>query len=220
MRLFLLGATGKSGRRILRFALERGHQVTAFVRDQSKLSEIFGPSLAQSLQAITGKIDKSAELAGAMIGHDVVINAAGYVTEGAIFTGLMRTVIDAASTARRCHDSSKKWRCIFLHPPRWRRGRVGRCLDRSEPGRSGRTPPVRQPPPLRAARTASARTPQEPQSPRNPSRPGEDSGARERRAKCLPDLPPAKQRPARSVPRTAPTRPASSLGLILRPRAG
>jgi uncharacterized protein len=99
MRLFLLGATGKSGRRILRFALERGHQVTAFVRDQNKLSEIFGPSLPQSLQAIAGKIDKSAELAGAMIGHDVVINAAGYVSEGAIFTGLVRTVIDAAATA-------------------------------------------------------------------------------------------------------------------------
>ena len=35
MRLFLLGATGNSGRRILRFALDRGHEVTALVRDQN-----------------------------------------------------------------------------------------------------------------------------------------------------------------------------------------
>ena len=37
MRVFLLGATGNSGRRILRFALDRGHEVTALVRDKSKL---------------------------------------------------------------------------------------------------------------------------------------------------------------------------------------
>src|SRR5215471_18163175 len=34
VRLFLLGATGNAGRRILRFALERGHKMTAFVGDQ------------------------------------------------------------------------------------------------------------------------------------------------------------------------------------------
>ena len=34
-----------------------------------------------------------------MTGHDVVINAAGYVTEGTTFTRLVQTAIDAASTA-------------------------------------------------------------------------------------------------------------------------
>jgi putative NADH-flavin reductase len=43
MRLFLLGATGNGGRRILKYALERDHQVTAFVRDQSKLPDMLGP---------------------------------------------------------------------------------------------------------------------------------------------------------------------------------
>lgn len=93
MRLFLLGATGNTGRRILRFALDRGHQVTAFVRDQNKLTEILGRSLPQGLRVIVGDIDKSAELAGAMAGHEVVINAAGYVTEGDRFTRLVQTVI-------------------------------------------------------------------------------------------------------------------------------
>jgi putative NADH-flavin reductase len=93
MRLFLLGATGNSGRRILKFALERGHQVTAFVRDQNKLVEILERRLPEGLHVIAGDIDKSAELAGAMVGHDVVINAAGHVTEGDRFTRLVGNVI-------------------------------------------------------------------------------------------------------------------------------
>ena len=64
MKLFLLGATGNSGRRILRFALERGHQVTALVRNQSKLLEISGRHMPKGLQVIAGDIDKSAKLAG------------------------------------------------------------------------------------------------------------------------------------------------------------
>jgi putative NADH-flavin reductase len=67
--------------------------VTAFVRNQKKLLEILGRSPPQSLNLIVGDIDKSAQLAGAMIGHDVVINAAGYVTEGDRFTRLVQNVI-------------------------------------------------------------------------------------------------------------------------------
>jgi hypothetical protein len=76
-----------------------------------------------------------------------------------------------------------------LNTPRCWRGRVGRGLDRREPGRSGWKPPVRQPRPLNAANMASARRRSKLRNPRNPSRPGEDSGARERRAKPLPTLP-------------------------------
>jgi len=45
----------------------------------------------------------------------------------------------------------------FFNTPRCWRGRVGRGLDRREPGRSGWKPPVRQPRPLNAANLASAR---------------------------------------------------------------
>jgi uncharacterized protein len=93
VRLFLLGATGNSGRRILGFALQRGHQVTAFVRDRDKLMEILGGSLPQGLRVVVGDIENSAELAAAMTGHDAVISAAGYVTEGDRFTRLVQTVI-------------------------------------------------------------------------------------------------------------------------------
>ena len=37
MKIFLLGAAGNAGQRILREALARSHEVTAIVRDESKL---------------------------------------------------------------------------------------------------------------------------------------------------------------------------------------
>lgn len=99
MKLFLLGATGNSGRRILRFALDRGHELTAFVRDQYKLLNITGRSSAQGLRIIAGEIDIPAKLADAMAGHDAVINAAGHVTEGKRFTQLVQNVIQQTSNA-------------------------------------------------------------------------------------------------------------------------
>jgi putative NADH-flavin reductase len=99
MKLFLLGATGNSGRRILKLAIARGHAVTALVRDQNKFREVHGSNLPQALRVVAGGIDGSPQLAAAMTGHEVVINAAGYVTEGATFTALVRNAIDAAATA-------------------------------------------------------------------------------------------------------------------------
>ena len=95
MKIFLLGATGNSGQRILRSALQRGHEVTAFVRDEAKLLSLFDGPVPPNLHVSIGDIGKSA-IAETMAGHDVAINAAGQVTEGAAFTQLVRTVIDSA----------------------------------------------------------------------------------------------------------------------------
>jgi len=99
MRLFLLGATGNSGRRILRFALDRGHEVTVLVRDTSKLLALIGTSVPERLKVVRGDLGNASQITAAMTGHDIVINAAGYVTEGATFTRLVQTAIDAASAA-------------------------------------------------------------------------------------------------------------------------
>jgi putative NADH-flavin reductase len=99
VRLFLLGATGNGGRRILRFALERGHHVTAFVRDLNKLKDILGAILPERLHIIVGDIDGPADSAKAMTAHDVVINAAGYVSQGDGFTHLVQQVIKNSSTS-------------------------------------------------------------------------------------------------------------------------
>src|SRR5262249_58280873 len=90
VKIFLLGAAGNAGQRILREALARSHEVTAMVRDEGKL-----PS-APNLRVTRGSVDKSPDLARAMAGHEVVINAAGNVAAASAFTKLVQNVIDAA----------------------------------------------------------------------------------------------------------------------------
>ena len=96
MKIFLLGATGNSGQRILRLALQRAHEVTAFARDETKLHSLVDRPIPPNLHVSAGDISRPADIAGLMAGHDAVINAAGQVTDGAAFTQLVRTVIDSA----------------------------------------------------------------------------------------------------------------------------
>lgn len=70
MKLALIGATGFVGRNLLREALERGHEVTAIVRDPSKLTES-----NELLTVVKGDVNNSEELPGLLAGHDVVINS-------------------------------------------------------------------------------------------------------------------------------------------------
>lgn len=95
MKLCILGATGNSGRRLVRGALERGHQVTALVRDAGKLTEPASDRLAVREVALT---DEPA-LAAALRGHDAVINAAGYIGDGAAYVPLIHGIIRAAHNA-------------------------------------------------------------------------------------------------------------------------
>ena len=96
MKIFLLGATGNSGRRIMTLALRRNHEVTAFVRDEGKLLSLVETPIPPNLHVSVGGISKPADIAMVMAGHDVAINAAGQVTDGPAFTQLVRTVIDSA----------------------------------------------------------------------------------------------------------------------------
>lgn len=99
MKLFILGGTGNSGQRLVRMALDRSHQVTAFVRDREKLVSKLGGVASNGLKITTGAIDDSGALAAGMSGHDAVINAAGNVNDGPSFTRLVRTAIGAAAEA-------------------------------------------------------------------------------------------------------------------------
>lgn len=93
MRVCILGATGKSGRRLTAEALGRGHAVTALVRNASALAP------TQKLAVTEADFANVDVLTGYMRGHDVVINAAGYVTDGAAFTNLVARIISAAESA-------------------------------------------------------------------------------------------------------------------------
>ena len=96
MKIFLLGATGNAGRRILRLALQRAHEVTALVRDERRFLRLVDRPSPPNLHVSIGDVSKSADIARVMVGHDVAINAAGHVTDGSTFTQLVQTVVDAA----------------------------------------------------------------------------------------------------------------------------
>ena len=72
MNIILFGATGQIGQQILKQALERGHTVTAFVRDAAKLDVTH-----LRLTVMVGDARNARAVAAAIPGHDAVINAMG-----------------------------------------------------------------------------------------------------------------------------------------------
>lgn len=96
--IVLTGATGAAGSRILLGALARGHRVTALVRDPAKLPAL---PLGQTggLTTTVCDLGDMDAVAAAMAGHDVAINAAGYVTDGEAYRALVAGVIRAAEKA-------------------------------------------------------------------------------------------------------------------------
>jgi putative NADH-flavin reductase len=72
MRLFILGATGGVGRQLVEQALERRHQVTAFVRSPQKLG-----AAPHGLTVIPGDVRNTDAISAALAGHDAVLSALG-----------------------------------------------------------------------------------------------------------------------------------------------
>lgn len=94
MKICILGATGKAGERLVKGALDQGHQVTAIVRA--------GGTLSASYPAIeVREVDFSdhPKLVAAIAGHEVAVNAAGHVSQDKGFTGLVSRIVDAAAEA-------------------------------------------------------------------------------------------------------------------------
>ena len=69
MKVALIGASGFVGNAILKELLQRGHQVTAIVRNAEKIT------LAENLTAISANVLNITEVQNAVAGHDAVISA-------------------------------------------------------------------------------------------------------------------------------------------------
>ena len=72
MRLFILGATGKTGTELVDLALKRGHQVTAFVRSPEKITVV-----NKGLTVIQGSPGDVDGMTAAMKGQDAVFSVLG-----------------------------------------------------------------------------------------------------------------------------------------------
>lgn len=73
LRVLVIGATGGTGRQLVRQALDLGHEVTAFVRKPAKL-KIEHPNL----RVVKGNVLDYASLESAMQGQNAVVSALGH----------------------------------------------------------------------------------------------------------------------------------------------
>ncbi len=71
MKVFLVGATGRTGKWILKAAMDHGFEVTVLVRDSASQRLIPHPSL----RVIQGDLFAVEDLAGMLMGHEVVLSA-------------------------------------------------------------------------------------------------------------------------------------------------
>ncbi|WP_295122844.1 NAD(P)-dependent oxidoreductase [uncultured Chitinophaga sp.] len=71
-KIIIFGATGGTGKHLVTQALEQGQQVTAFVRDPSKL-QVHHPKL----NIVKGDVLNAASVAQAVRGHEVVLSSIG-----------------------------------------------------------------------------------------------------------------------------------------------
>jgi putative NADH-flavin reductase len=94
MRLIVFGASGKTGREIVQQALERGHDVTAFVRDPAKLKLTH-----DRLNVARGDVMDAPSVDAAMPCHDAILVAVGhrrYLGPSKILSEGTRHIISAA----------------------------------------------------------------------------------------------------------------------------
>lgn len=69
-KIVVFGAGGKAGRRVVAEAVERGHQVTAVVREPAKHARLEGAGV----NLVAGDVTDAASVASAAAGHDAAVS--------------------------------------------------------------------------------------------------------------------------------------------------
>ena len=93
MRVTVFGASGRTGRRVVEQGLERGHEITAFVRDASR----FGAS-HQRLTVVEGDARDPDAVAAAVRGPDAIISVLALMKpeDEPGYSEATRTIVEAA----------------------------------------------------------------------------------------------------------------------------
>ena len=105
MKLFIIGATGRTGQEIVQQALVRGHHVTAFVRSPESI-----PLHNERLTVLKGNAMDENELFNAIQNHDAVISTLG---PRAVFKPSSMLHDSALATTRAMNRSGVK-RLVIL----------------------------------------------------------------------------------------------------------
>ena len=96
MKVLVFGASGGTGRELLKQALDKSMEVTAFVRDSTKVEDIQHPNLS----VVSGNVLNIEDVGRAVAGHDAVLYTIG---AGPKRTSIReqgtRTVIEAMEAA-------------------------------------------------------------------------------------------------------------------------
>ena len=96
-KIVIFGAGGRAGRAAVAEARQRGHQVTAVVREPGKHRGLAG----DGVRLVAGDATETESVAGVAEGHDAAISAvydAGAYPD-AFFTGLARALLDGLPRA-------------------------------------------------------------------------------------------------------------------------
>ena len=107
MRLFILGATGRTGVELIDGGLARGHEITAFVRSPEKITRTDA-----RLRVVEGDPRSAEQIAGVLPGHDAVISALG----PSVGDALRRTTLlgDSAASVVRAMIGARVARVLVV----------------------------------------------------------------------------------------------------------
>jgi putative NADH-flavin reductase len=93
MKIIVFGATGNMGRRVLAQGVNKGHEMTAFVRNSEKLYEQQGEQIAGQLKVIAKDIMDPEIVSDALSQQDAVIIAAGNAFQGEEFVSIVDNIV-------------------------------------------------------------------------------------------------------------------------------
>jgi hypothetical protein len=96
-KIVVFGAGGRAGRRTLAEARDRGHQVTAVVRDPARYADLS----AGGVDVVAGDVTRTDRVAEVAAGHDVAIHTAARLDVPAqeFFVSAARALLDGLSRA-------------------------------------------------------------------------------------------------------------------------
>lgn len=96
MKVIVFGATGNTGRCLVRAGVSHGHEVTAFVRDIAKLRAVFDDDLISRMRVCEGDALDEWVVGRAIVGHNAVVNAAQHPSVPEVFESICRNIVTQA----------------------------------------------------------------------------------------------------------------------------